>query len=171
LAALGVGAGICVHITAVAVGLSALLTTSAFAFTALKWIGGAYLIYLGAQMLLKRPRGTDEPPPSGRTDAVPLCTVFLQGALTNVLNPKVALFFLAFMPQFIRPDAPAKVMAFVVLGLIFNTTGTLWNLATAWSAARLASQWGRASRLRAWLDRALGCIFVALGVRLALAKL
>jgi threonine/homoserine/homoserine lactone efflux protein len=169
MAALGVCAGIFVHITAAAIGLSAILMTSALAFTALKWIGAAYLVYLGVRMLFARtPYQAAAQPRAQPKNSATLRMVFLQGMLTNVLNPKVALFFLAFMPQFIRPDAPSKVMAFVVLGLIFNTTGTLWNLAIAWGSARLSSLWGAAAR--AWVERAIGGVFIALGVRLALTE-
>ncbi len=171
LAAFGVCAGIFVHITAAAIGLSAILMTSAAAFTILKWIGGGYLVYLGMRMLLTaRGRAFAASPRPRTADGLALRQVFLQGMLTNVLNPKVALFFLAFMPQFIRPDAPSKVAAFGVLGLIFNTTGTAWNLGTAWSVGRLSSLWRKPSRLRAWLDRAIGGVFIALGVRLALTE-
>src|SRR5262249_13739892 len=107
-AALSIGAGCFVHITAAALGLSAILATSAFAFSVVKWMGAVYLVYIGVRMLTAR--GPDAP--SDRTDGprrgVSLRTVFWQGFLTNVLNPKVALFFLAFLPQFIRPDAPSK---------------------------------------------------------------
>ena len=147
-AALGICAGCLVHITAVAIGLSAILVASAFTFTILKWIGAAYLIYIGLQMLMtSRSKGSSFPA-SSSSGVVGLRTIFLQGLLTNVLNPKVGLFFLAFLPQFIQTDAPSKVTAFVVLGLVFNTTGTLWNLTVAWFAARLASALGSLRHLR-----------------------
>jgi threonine/homoserine/homoserine lactone efflux protein len=85
------------------------------------------------------------------------------------LNPKVALFFLAFLPQFIRADASSKAMAFVILGLVFASTGTVWNLIVAWTAGRLATAWSGLGRLRQWLERWLGALFVGLGVRLALS--
>jgi hypothetical protein len=94
---------------------------------------------------------------------------FFQGLLTNVLNPKVALFFLAFLPQFIRSDASSKAAAFIVLGLVFASTGTVWNLIVAWSAGRLATTWSGLGSLRLWLERSLGVLFVGLGVRLALS--
>jgi threonine/homoserine/homoserine lactone efflux protein len=90
--------------------------------------------------------------------------------LTNVLNPKVALFFLAFLPQFISADAPSKVLAFVALGSLFNLTGTLWNLGVAWSAARIVSAGKGIGRIRIWLERALGAMFVVMGARLALVE-
>jgi threonine/homoserine/homoserine lactone efflux protein len=168
-AALGIGAGCFVHIAAAAVGISALLAASATAFTVLKWVGAAYLVYIGLQMLVGSMHDAPAPMTSSRAEAVELRSVFLQGFLTNVLNPKVALFFLAFLPQFIRGDAPSKVAAFILLGLAFNVTGTAWNLTVAWSASRVAASPGL-GRARIWLDRTLGALFVALGVRLALAE-
>ena len=163
MAALGIGAGCCVHIAAAAVGLSALLAASATAFTLLKLVGAAYLVYLGVSMLRSGPRLEVPPGASARS---PLPIVFLQGALTNVLNPKVALFFLAFLPQFVTPDAPARVSAFLLLGIVFNVNGTLWNLCVASMASRFARVLrGRAAR---GFGIGVGALFVALGVKLAL---
>ncbi len=167
-AALGIGAGCFVHITAAALGLSALLAASATAFTAVKWIGAAYLVYLGVSMLRQRGRvGLSLPQTS---EPRSMQQVFAQGFATNVLNPKVALFFLAFVPQFIDAHSPTKVQAFLVLGTIFNTTGTLWNIFVAWVSAFLARRLEVASRAGLWLNRCLGAVFVALGVRLALSQ-
>eukprot|EP01137_Pigoraptor_chileana_P011939 Opistho-2@63600 len=113
-AALGIGAGTCVHVLAAALGLSALLATSAWAFTVVKWVGAAYLVYAGLSMLLARSkpdRGADATEAAAPAP-LPYGKIFAQGFLTNVLNPKVALFFLAFVPQFIAPDAPDKALAF-----------------------------------------------------------
>jgi threonine/homoserine/homoserine lactone efflux protein len=84
-----------------------------------------------------------------------------------VLNPKVALFFLAFLPQFIAPDAPSKALSFVFLGLVFNFNGTLWNLFVAWSAARVAAQLRASGRSAQWLARAAGAMFIYFGIKLA----
>lgn len=168
-AALGIGAGCLVHISAAAIGISAILASSAVAFTVLKWIGAAYLVYIGLQMLMTPASGS---PPQSATGAAPtseLGGIFPQGFWTNVLNPKVAMFFLAFVPQFIRADAPSKATAFLALGAVFNLTGTAWNLAVAWFAGRLAEPTGF-GRARIVLDRALGVLFVVLGVRLALSE-
>jgi RhtB (resistance to homoserine/threonine) family protein len=170
-AALGVGFGAFVHIAAAAIGLSALIFASAWAFTALKWAGAAYLVYIGLQML-KLSWGAHAPgmdTPQNPANSASIRQVFLQGALTNALNPKVAIFFLAFLPQFVDPAAPSKVAAFLTLGLIFNVVGTLWNILVAWLAG-----WFAASRtggsIKAWLERAIGVMFVAVGIRLALAE-
>lgn len=165
VAALGIGAGAFVHIAAAAVGLSVLIASSALAFTVIKWVGAAYLIVVGLRLLLSSSGGSEG---TGPLPPASLRSVFLQGFLTNVLNPKVALFFLAFLPQFIDPAAPSKALAFVTLGLAFNVTGTAWNLMVAWGAARMA-QLSAFAVVRTWLDRVLGALFLGLGVRLALA--
>ncbi len=163
VAALGVGGGLFVHTAAAAVGLSALLAASATAFAILKWVGAAYLVYVGVSLLLARP-AIHQPVPALR--AAGLRTVFLQGFLTNVLNPKVALFFLAFLPQFVDPGAPNKALPFLFLGFLFIVNGTLWNLFVVWSAARLARNVDGWSHFARWLNRATGAVFVALGIRL-----
>ena len=166
-AALGIGAGCLVHIAAAAIGLSAILAASSTAFAATKLIGAAYLGVLGVRMLLSRADAA-----SGRADATPtetsLWRVFRQGVLTNALNPKVALFFLAFLPQFVDAAAPSRALAFLVLGLVFDLNGTIWNLGVAVVAARAAGRIRRSQRFSLWINRALGGLFVALGVRLAL---
>ena len=180
-AALGIGAGCFVHITAAALGLSAILASSAAAFTGVKWIGAAYLIYVGIGMIRQRgpavpARHVDSSAPSasaltiGSSASSGGARIFWQGFATNVLNPKVALFFLAFVPQFIDVHSPGKVQAFLLLGTIFNTTGTLWNLFVAWSSASLARRLEVASRVGRWLNRTLGAMFIALGVKLALTE-
>ena len=168
-AALGVAAGCCVHAVAAALGLSALLATSAGAFTVVKWVGAAYLVYLGMS-LLRRPRGlaTHTAAPQ---DAPSQPRVFWQGFLTNTLNPKVALFFLAFVPQFIHADSATKIQAFLLLGAIFNTTGLAWNVFVAWSAAAIARRLDVTARIGRWVGRCLGVFFLALGVKLAFARL
>jgi threonine/homoserine/homoserine lactone efflux protein len=168
VAALGIGAGCCVHMLAAALGLSALLAASATAFTAVKLIGAAYLVYLGISLWRSRPRAQA----AGRAPAprAPMRAVFGQGVLTNVLNPKVALFFLAFLPQFVDADAPYKLVAFLFLGLVFNVNGTLWNLFVAWSAAKVGGRVAARGRAPIWLSRAAGAAFVLLGVKLALSE-
>jgi threonine/homoserine/homoserine lactone efflux protein len=169
-AALGVCAGCLVHVFAAAIGLSALLAASSAAFTLVKWVGAAYLCYMGIRMLLARPHApADDAAPPG-SGAISLRQVFLQGALTNVLNPKVALFFLAFLPQFVATDSPHKAAAFLVLGLIFIFNGTLWCLGVAAFAASAAGRMRQSGRAVAWINRVLGGLFVYLGVRVAMIQ-
>jgi threonine/homoserine/homoserine lactone efflux protein len=167
-AALGIGAGCLVHIAAAALGLSAVLATSAAAFAVLKIAGATYLVYVGISLILSS-RAAAKTAPTAVTARVTLRAVFVQGFFTNVLNPKVALFFLAFLPQFIDADAPNKALAFIFLGAVFNFNGTLWNLFVAWFAARVSAGFDR-SRLALWFNRCIGTFFVYLGVRLAFAK-
>ena len=173
-AALGIGAGCLVHVFAAAIGLSALLAASSTAFTLVKWAGAAYLCYTGVKMLLSRPHAIADQAATA-SSAISLGQaflqqVFLQGALTNVLNPKVALFFLAFLPQFVAADSPHKAAAFVLLGLIFVFNGTLWCLGVAAFAARAAGRIRQSGPGLRRINRALGGVFVYLGVRVAILQ-
>ena len=168
-AALGIGTGCLAHVLAAAIGLSALLVASATAFTAVKWLGAAYLCYVGLTMLLSRP-GNSDAATQRNQEVVPLSRVFWQGALTNVLNPKVAMFFLAFLPQFVDADAPHKPLAFLALGLIFVFNGTLWCLAVAVMAARAAGRVRSSHGAIAWINRSLGALFIYLGARIAFSQ-
>jgi threonine/homoserine/homoserine lactone efflux protein len=165
-AALGISAGCLVHVFGAAIGLSALLMASSTAFTLIKWAGAAYLCFIGLKMLLSPQRSPAGDVAMGSA-ALSLRQVFWQGAATNVLNPKVALFFLAFLPQFVGADAPHKAIAFLLLGLIFVSTGTLWCFGLAAFAARAAGHLRQSDRVLSWVNRALGGLFVYLGVRIA----
>ena len=172
MAALGISCGCLVHVFGTAIGLSALLMASSVAFTVIKWVGAAYLCYIGITMLLSRHKPAD-----GTTDvaAAPLPMlslrqVFWQGVLTDVLNPKVALFFLAFLPQFVDADSPHKALAFLMLGLTFVFNGTIWCLTIAIVAARTAGRMRRSSGALAWINRGLGALFIYLGARIAFSQ-
>ena len=173
VAALGITAGCFVHIFAAAVGVSALMAASATAFTVLKWAGAAYLVYVGVRLLLSKPdsamqlgaAGADSTGSGGQNG---LKAVFLRGFWTNVLNPKVALFFLAFVPQFIAPGVENKPLAFLLLGLLFNFNGLWVNLGWAVAAAWLARRAGVVQKSMHWLDRVAGAMFVGFGIKLAL---
>jgi threonine/homoserine/homoserine lactone efflux protein len=166
-AALGISAGIMVHVTAAALGLSAIFTASATAFAVLKLAGAAYLVYVGISLLRARVIGTGA---AAAPERAALRAVFVQGFWTNVLNPKVALFFLAFLPQFVDLDAPGKVIPLLFLGLLFNVNGTLWNLFVAWSSARVGRAFLARGPAATWFNRSVGTLFIYLGVRLALAR-
>ncbi len=148
---------------------AALLAASSYAFTAVKWIGAAYLLYTGVQMLRSRASTAATNDAAGKAAAVASASV-LAGAFTNALNPKVALFFLAFLPQFVDVDAPSKALAFIVLGLIFISTGTIWGLGTAIVAAKAASRVRRSGQAMVWINRALGGVFIYLGIRVAMLE-
>jgi len=168
-AALGIGTGTFVHIFAAALGLSAILATSAAAFTVVKLLGAAYILYLAVGMLLSK-RGDGAAAQPLTVAPLPLRRIYAQGILTNVLNPKVALFFLAFVPQFIDANAPHKALAFLILGAIFNINGMLWCHALALFTAQARARLKLNPAVAQWLNRATGGLFVWLGVKLALAK-
>lgn len=168
MAALGIGAGVFVHVFAAALGLSAVLATSATAFTVVKLAGAAYILYMAAGLLMSKRRGDAGAPVA--LPALPYRKIFAQGFLTNVLNPKVAVFFLAFVPQFISADATNKALAFVILGCIFNINGTLWTTGLALFTAKASQRVKLNPSMSLWLNRATGGLFVWLGVKLALAK-
>ena len=171
VAGLGITAGCFVHVAAAAIGVGALLAASATAFNVLKWGGAAYLAYTGLRLLFARTDGS----PLAQAQASPLGVpvaprrVFLDGFWTNVLNPKVALFFLAFVPQFIAPGTANAAWVFALLGVLFNLNAIPvnfgWALAAAWMARRASVRRGLA-----WLDRVAGVLFIGFGLRLACAE-
>ena len=171
VAALGITAGCFVHIFAAAVGVSALLAASATAFTLLKWIGAAYLVWVGLKMLrASAPPAMDVAASDARTgNALDLKTIFARGFATNALNPKVALFFLAFLPQFIGPAIEHKSLAFLLLGLLFNFNGLWVNIGWAGAAAWLSRRVGVVRTGMPWLERAAGAMFLGFGLKLALS--
>jgi threonine/homoserine/homoserine lactone efflux protein len=168
VAALGIGAGTLVHICAAALGLSAILAASATAFTVVKFIGAAYLLYVGI-VLIRSANSVQASPSTVVPRSATIRGIFIQGFLTNVLNPKVALFFLAFLPQFVDPEAHSKPLAFLFLGAIFDVNGTMWNLLVAWSTARLSGSLAPNAAFKRWFNRCVGGVFVFIGIRLALA--
>ena len=165
LSAFGIATGTLVHIAALALGLAALLTAVPLAYDAVRIAGAIYLVVIGIQ-LIARPRTAAAVANLPRSS---LRVIFMQAVITNVLNPKVALFFLAFLPQFVDRSAGAPVPQIIVLGLLFNIQGTLVNVGVALVASR-GSAWLRASERRAaMLQRMTGALFVALGARLAVS--
>jgi threonine/homoserine/homoserine lactone efflux protein len=173
VAALGIVAGCFVHVVAAALGVSVLLATSATAFVVLKWVGAAYLVWMGVRMLLARQGATAPVSVADRASlqltSMPLSKVFLRGFLTNVLNPKVALFFLAFVPQFIAPQSTDKAWTFLMLGLLFNLNSLPINLGYAWVGSFAVRRVQSVQRGMRWLDRVAGLMFVGFGVKLALS--
>jgi len=165
----GVGCGIMVHVTAASLGISALIAASATAFAVVKFCGAAYLVYIGARMMLtRRARENLEAATAGIAPEMSFATVLRQGFVTNALNPKVALFFLAFLPQFVDHTAPSKALALFVLGVIFNVNGTIWNLIVAVVTARATRMVRGARSYQRFIDGTIGAIFIAFGVKLAL---
>ena len=163
LSAFGIAAGTLVHIAALALGLAALLAAVPLAYDAVRVAGAIYLVVIGIQLIV-RPRTASDVAALPRSS---LRVIFMQAVITNMLNPKVALFFLAFLPQFVDTRAGPPVPQILLLGLLFNVQGTLVNVAVALLASR-GTNWLRASERRvATLQRMTGALFVALGARLA----
>ena len=165
VSALGIGAGTLVHVTLVAAGLAALLAAVPLAYSVLRLGGAAYLIYLGVRAL----RGGSATSTRSLAPAS-LGVIFRQGVITNVLNPKVALFFLAFLPQFVDPSRGSAALQVIALGLLFDVSGTLVNLAVALASSRVANRLRRAGEpggAGRIMQRATGGLFIALGARLA----
>ena len=165
VSALGVGAGTVAHTFLAALGLSAVLLSSAAAFQWVKFAGSAYLIYLGLRLLRSRPE-TNAPPQATRESARRL---FLQGFLTNLLNPKVALFFLAFLPQFVDPARGSVAVQMILLGLIYNCSATLAKLGVAFVSGSLATWFQGAPGFARWQRRFTGGTFILLGAGMVLA--
>jgi threonine/homoserine/homoserine lactone efflux protein len=164
VSALGIATGCVVHIAAAALGLSAMMRALPLAYDGVRLAGAAYLVWLGARTL----RDSATPLAVQVVRAAPLGRVFRQGMLTNILNPKVALFFLAFLPQFTDPQRGALALQFALLGLIFIFNGFVvcvaYAMAASWLGDRLKKRYG----MSIWLNRAMGSLFIALGLRLAL---
>ena len=167
LSVLGITSGCVVHTLAAAFGLSAILATSVRAFLVVKFIGAAYLGYLGMRLIVDR-----TPADAGFT-VMPresAWAIYRSGVLTNVLNPKVALFFMAFLPQFVDPATPSRVATFLFLGGVFMFNGTLWCLVLAWCASAMSVRLRERPAAGVVIKRAAGALFVGLGVRLAVSE-
>ncbi len=156
----GIVCGLFVHTSLAAFGLSVILMTSALLFNIVKIAGAAYLIYLGIMALKSKSKINLE----NKGEIVPFFTTFRQGFFTNILNPKVALFFLALLPQFVKSNAESAV-PFLILGLTFIFIGSLWSLFLVWASARM-SQALRQSKFSFYLNKAAGIIFIALGLNI-----
>jgi threonine/homoserine/homoserine lactone efflux protein len=157
----GIAAGCVIHATASALGMSAILATSATAFTVMKTAGAAYLVWIGVQSFRAQPAVVTSAGPA----AIRASTPFAQGFLTNLLNPKVAIFYLTFLPQFIATGEPVLRRSLFLAG-IHIAMGIAWLSAYAWFIERLGAVLTKPS-VKAWLERATGGLLIALGARLA----
>ena len=168
LSALGISTGAIFHIVFATLGLSIILAKSATAFEIVKYLGAAYLIFLGLKTIFKKADGKFVL--SNESEIVNYRKIYLSGVLTNILNPKVALFFLAFLPQFIDPNYVQSSLPFLILGITFLLTGTIWCLILALFASKLSDRIRKNYKIKMWLDKITGGIFVGLGIKLALMK-
>lgn len=163
---LGIAAGDLVHTAMAVLGLSAILMTSALLFSLVKYAGAAYLIYLGIRAFLEKAEA-EAPVPSLRVSAA---QAFRQAILAEMLNPKSALFFLAFLPQFVQPENGAVPLQLTLLGVLFVVMGALSTSLVALCAGRLSHLLRRSATIRRWQGRVVGAIYCTLGIRLALQE-
>lgn len=164
--ALGMCSGVSVHTTAAALGISALLYSSAAAFTVLKYAGAAYLMYLAYKALKERQVLLPEGPAGEQSPWV----MFRRGFVMNVVNPKVALFFLAFLPQFVTPRGGSAAVQMFLLGLLFMTQAVVVFSAIGWLSGSVGEVIRKRPRIARWFGLLTAGIFASLGIRLALAE-
>lgn len=183
VSSLGVCTGALVHVFAAALGLSAILATSAIAFSIVKYVGAAYLIYLGIQAL--RSKGISFDTSTVNTSVVDSSVVdtlakketktmlwkaFRQGVLIDILNPKVAIFFMAFLPQFIRPEMGSTSSQMLLLGFLVILVAIIVEFSIVLTAAQTTNFFRKNRHFSIWLDQVLGSILIGLGIRLALTE-
>lgn len=164
VSALGIVTGVFIHTILVAFGLSLIVARSPLAFSIVKYAGAIYLACLGFKMLIKKSDAMLDP----NQKPAALGKLYASGILTNVLNPKVALFFIVFLPQFVRPENASSPLPFILLGIIFVIPGTIWCLMLAVFSAMLSKKISQSNRITLWLSRVTGGLFIALGLKLAL---
>jgi len=166
MSVLGIATGSLVHTTFAAVGLSVIIAQSALLFNIIKYAGAAYLFYIGLRMIFSKTSVIQ----LDRPDTEKYKKIYLQAVLTNVLNPKVALFFISFLPQFIEPFYASHYISFLILGLSFTVTGTLWCLLLAVFASSISSALMKNKATSNYLNKACGCILAGLGLKVAFVK-
>lgn len=164
--ALGIGLGDLVHTLAAVLGLSAILMKSATAFEVVKYIGVAYLVYLGIQMLLTKPQKIEQP----TVEQSPASTSFRQGFLAEILNPKTALFFLAFLPQFVQHNGQSVTVQLLILGITFVVMSALYTILLAIVTSFIGDKifTKTSNNSSRWIEKAVGFVYIGLGVKLAL---
>lgn len=166
LSVLGISSGSVIHTILAALGLSTILARSATAFNTIKYLGVIYLIFLGLTAIFKKEESTL----NFSAEKLSLRKVYYQGLLTNLLNPKVALFFLAFLPQFVDPGSRLGALPFIFLGATFITTGTIWCLLLAIFSSLATQRIRKSSRISVLLKKLSGLVYLALGLKLLQAK-
>ena len=167
VSALGIGAGCLVHILAAVVGLSALIAQSATAFNVIKFIGAAYLVYLGLKAFLS---GRKSVVVDRHLQTLSYAKIFWQGVLTNVFNPKVALFFLAFLPQFVNVHKANASLQILFLGVWFDVVGTIVNVLVAFLFGKIGAWLSKSPTIMQWQERISGLLLIAIGIRVALSS-
>lgn len=163
----GITAGDIIHTLLAAVGISAIIATSAVLFSIIKYMGAAYLIYLGIKAIIEK-----SPPSLGGTGQMPITApqAFRQAILAEMLNPKTALFFLAFLPQFVKPENGSVVVQLTILGVLFAFIGFFSTIVFAVSAGSLGNFLRRNPKVLKWQGKVVGSIYCALGLRVAMQE-
>ena len=167
ICALGIMAGCMVHIIAAVIGLSAIIVSSALAFNIIKYIGAAYLVYLGIISIMSKRKSFEI---DNHVQQQSYKKLFWQGVVTNVLNPKVALFFLAFLPQFVDVRTSGAQWQILFLGVWFDVSGTIVNVVVALLFGKIGWILNKSPRFVQWQERFTGAVLIALGVKVALSS-
>ena len=167
VSALGIAGGCIVHLLAAVIGLSAIIANSATTFNIIKYAGAAYLVYLGIKSFLSNQNQFSI---SNEVEKKSLPKLFWEGLFTNVLNPKVALFFLAFLPQFIHPEKGNAGMQVLLLGLWFNFSGTIVNMIVALLFGKLGNWLADKQGFVQWQNKITGVLLIGLGIKIALSS-
>lgn len=167
MSVLGIATGSLIHTTLAAFGLSMIIAKSILIFSIIKYAGAAYLLYIGYQMLTDKTRLNTETLYSEKK--INLRKIYRDGVITNVLNPKVALFFISFLPQFINPNVTNTVLPFLKLGITFTITGTIWCLILANFASFIFSKLKHNKMLSNYINKMCGAVLITLGIKVALS--
>ncbi len=168
VSAFGIMSGVLVHTMLAAFGLSAILATSSILFNIVKYIGAGYLIWIGIGFIRNK-ENHRQLSINGNTQQK-LWNIFRQGMLTNILNPKVALFFLSFLPQFVRPDTDKIFGSFLALGITFFTTGSIWCIVLVCGSSWVSRKFFNGNRTGNLLKKISGSLFIGLGIKLAFSQ-
>lgn len=167
MSVLGIATGSLIHTLLAAFGLSMIITKSILAFNIIKYAGAAYLLYVGYKMLTDKAKLNTDTAISG--SLINLKKIYRDGVFTNVLNPKVALFFISFLPQFINPNATNTIVPFIKLGITFTVTGTIWCLILVKFASVIFSKLNSNNKLSNYVNKTCGGVLIALGIKIALS--
>jgi len=165
---LGIATGSLIHTTLAALGLSIIIAKSLFVFTIVKYAGAVYLLYVGYKMITNRSK--IDGGISAVTNKIDLLKIYRDAVVTNVLNPKVAMFFIAFLPQFIDPSYHNSIIPFLLLGITFTTTGTAWCLVLASFSSLIFSKLRNYPNFSTWLNKICGAVLIGLGIKVALTS-
>ncbi len=170
ISSLGVGTGSSIHTTLAAFGLSVIIAKSILVFTIIKYAGAAYLMYVGIKMIFFRSAPDFTDGKNGSAWKMNSFQIYKQAVLTDVLNPKVAMFFIAFLPQFIDSGYKNSFIPFAILGFLFSITGTLWSVALAIFSSGIFTRLRNNNKISEYMNKACGSVLLLLGIRLALEK-